>query len=138
MNETRLSNTIYIIGNALPVAFNAVLYMLVSQRNISVELTNFWTIINAIIIPAYLLAFNFILYKKFFSVRNICLIIFVELACLFHLTAYYQFSRNVVRWWPVLVIAISIIATGGFSLCLVSNYIRRARSKNCKSSLDSM
>lgn len=68
--------------NALPVLVSVLIYLLISQNDLRL-----WVIYDALVVPIYLLTFNFILGHRAFWVWKLLVILAVELICITTITS---------------------------------------------------
>jgi|GEM_PF-4176687 len=115
MNKKRI---IFLVGNILPVLVSGIIYAVASQNDL-----HLWVRYDAVIVPIYLLTFNFIMEHKAFFAWKMLVLLSVELICVTIHMAYFQFDfspTSIIIWSFMLVIALLIIVIGGFILYFIS------------------
>ena len=96
------------------------------QRTVTVDGVGY----NAVIVPVYLLAFNFILDFKAFYAKKLLVILSVELVCVLIHMAYIQFDFSptlLLIWSFMFGTTVAITAIGGIVLCLISKKLRNVK-----------
>ena len=120
---TEMKRIIYWFGNILPILVSVVIYAFITQNDL-----HLWVGYNAAIVPIFLLAFNFALDYKAFSVKKLLVILLVEVVCLLIHMTYFQFSFSPISsviWSLMFGTTVAITAIGGIVLYIIS---RKQRS----------
>jgi len=118
---------VFLVGNIIPILVSGIIYAVVSGNDL-----HLWVKYDAVIIPIYLLAFNFILEHKAFFAWKLLVILSVELICTIIHMAYFQFdfsSTSIVIWSFMLGIALAITIIGGLIFYFVSKKKRNMEAR---------
>jgi len=117
--KNKILKNIFWVGNALPVLLGIIIFAVINQDNLYILIGY-----NAVIVPVYLLTFNFTLNYNAFYAKKLLFILSIELICILIQIAYFDFNMSpiyLVFWSIVIGIALIITTIGGIILYSISN-----------------